>query len=69
MTGNPWDWWEVAQTVADRNGLEPLTVFIHATDHHDGRPAGSNPEGWGDICERVAGCLLGQFADPSGVTP
>lgn len=52
MSAGPW---EIAQTVAQRNGLDGLTVYTHANAHHDGNPL---QPGWAAQCEAAAICLL-----------
>jgi hypothetical protein len=47
--------WIVAQAVAQRNGLDPLIVYTHASAHHDASPLQRR---WADQCEIAALCLL-----------
>lgn len=60
MTDSPW---QVAQAVAQRNGLDVLTVYIHANAHHDGNPL---DRGWVNQLETAAACLHSQGLRPTG---
>lgn len=55
--------WDVAAAVAQRNGLSALTLYAHASAHHEGDP---QQPGWMGRCEEAAACLHGLPAAVAG---